>query len=96
MNQRLGLEEEVRQGAGREGRGKESRWRPEWEAEAARIPLQALEARAQRREEEPSSQPQIFLLAADFSLAVIGAPQPDLKGSEAPRPEWTVPSSWPR
>lgn len=65
MTQRPGLEEEGRQGAGREERGKERRWLVEWEASAIRMPLQAPKVRAKRKKEECSSQPQI-LLDAEF------------------------------
>lgn len=87
MNEsKLGLEEEVRQGAGRGGR-----WLMEWQAGAARIPLQASEGESQGEER---GAPNLLVGSPhNFSLVVIGALPPDLKGSAAPRPEWTVPSS---
>lgn len=48
-------------GTGREKRGKERRWLVEWEARAAKIPLQSTKVRAKRKKEESSSQPQILL-----------------------------------
>ena len=66
-----------------------------WQAGAARIPLQGPEGESQE-EERGAFLPAPNLLVAslqNFSLVVIGALPPDLKGSAAPRPEWTVPSS---
>lgn len=82
MNQKTGARrgDEVRR------RGEE-RWLVEWEARTAKIPLQSPKVRAKRK--RGSSQPQILLCR--LSLAVTGDPQPDLKGSESPRPSWTVP-----
>lgn len=80
MNEsKLGLEEEVRQGAGREGR-----WLMEWQAGAPEGESQGEERGA----------PNLLVGSLhNLSLVVIGALPPDLKGSAAPTPEWTVPSS---
>lgn len=63
-----GLEEEVRQGAGREERGKERKRLVDGEAGAAP------KARAKRRKREPSSEPHIFVLDAEFLFGCQGLP----------------------
>lgn len=75
-----GLEEEVRQGAGREKRGKERKRLVDGEAGAAP------KARAKRRKREPSSEPHIFVLDAEFLFGCQGLPSLISRAQKLPDP----------